>query len=39
VDGTGEKATETTQKTHHKSKKAADKAKAQTTEEQPTDRE
>ena len=39
VDGTGEKATGTTRKTHHKSKKAATKASAQTTEELPTDRE
>ena len=38
VDGTGEKASGTTQKTHHKSSKSASKAKAQTTEEQTTDR-
>jgi hypothetical protein len=38
VNGTGEKASGI-QKTHHKSKKAAGKAKAQTAEEQPTDRE
>jgi len=37
VNGTGEKASGT-QKTHHKSSRSANKAKAQTTEEQTTDR-
>lgn len=39
VNGTGEKAAGSTRTVHHRSRNAASKAKAQTTEEQTTNRE